>query len=210
MIRRQPRLSTLILLLCVLALSACSGAASVLPSPTPSAPALSETTTDSKQAFSLGYPKGWAVDTSKSNNIMLANDNDTLQLVQQMSSNVPTIKAGQIAIAVQLISTSPTPLGVKHGDVVAFMKKLMEGASAQTGVTYTDPRAVKIGDIDAAQREVTATTAQAVAYTFWVDSPIKKQVPYAAFLFTAVVAPGELAKQQPFIEAVLQSVKFLK
>jgi len=207
--KRASLLSALTTLSMIIMLTACSGPTSNATS-TSSVPTLSETVLEnSKQVFSVNYPKGWMTDTPNAGSIILATDGDIYQAMKQSSSTAPTLKSGQIVISIMAVP-GMQPLGIKHGDSIGFLKKFLSPSMASGNITYTDPRLSKVGALDVAVSDITAPNLQGTTYAFWLDSPIKREFPYAAFWAMAVTAPGEFSKQQPIIEAILQSVKLLK
>jgi len=128
--------------------------------------------------------------------------------VAKSGSFSSTVKTGQVIIAVQAQHVNRISAGTAQDDAVTLLNALLPPKSAQGSATFGAAKAIKLGNIDAAQSEITAPGFQGIAYAFVVKGT-GQGLTSADVWFIAITAPGELDKQRATIDAIAQSIKVL-
>ncbi len=185
-IRLLTRCVAAILLVSLMA--ACNNASSAI--------TLSETATSQDKSFTVGYPKGWIVNLGDGSSpfITLANDQNTLKAAASAGQKV-SFGAGQVMVQVGVLGQASS----SSSDPLELIKSFIPPESMRGDTKWAEPTKTKIGALDVGSVTVNAAGFQGISYAFLVNGKLVNMLAFAA--------PGELAKQQAFIDAIVQSVK---
>jgi hypothetical protein len=182
---RLPFIITLILFL----LAACSGGTTT--APTPTALPLSQSITSASGTVTLSYPAGWAA-SAESVVIKVGNTPDVL--------NAPAPAAGQFQMRVATGPVDALPdvnADARPRDILThFTKGISSGALNLSAISE-----VNIGSHSAARLDVTAKDGQGAIIALNLGDGI-----YA--LISANSAPNELAKFEPSMNAIIDSIRY--
>jgi hypothetical protein len=182
---RLPFITTLILLV----LAACSSGTPT--APTPTALALTQSINSANGTVTLSYPAGWAA-SAESVVIKVGNTADVL--------NAPAPAAGQFQMRVATGPVDALPdvsADAKPRDILTHFTK----GIASSALTLSAVGDVTIGSHSAARVDVTAKDGQGAIIALNLGDGI-----YA--LISANSAPNELAKFEPSMNAIIDSIRY--
>jgi hypothetical protein len=182
---RQP----FIILFILAMLAACSSAATT--TPTPTALALSQSITSANGTVTLSYPTGWAA-SAESVVIKVGNTTDVL--------NAPAPAAGQFQMRIATGPIDALPDVPADATARNILNHFIKGISS-SALTLGAANDITIGSHSAARVDVTAKDGQGTIIALNLGAGV-----YA--LVSANTAPGELAKFEPTMNAIIDSIRY--